>query len=122
MAFWKNKEGKEFTAKEFMKAWGRGIEGVSALQQVNMQFLFTIVTLIGLACGIGVSLYKWSSLWWLCIILIAGFGNTCISLIGLKQRRTTLMKIESMLNPNTHAKPNTQTNGDKAPKGTPGYV
>ena len=97
MAFCKDKEGNKLTYKEFMSRWKTGIANVSAIKQTGMQMYFTILTMIGLLCGIGVAIYKWDSLWWLCIILVAGFGNTCISLLALYQKYKQLSNIEKMV-------------------------
>ena len=94
---WKDKEGKEVSRKEFMERWKKGIASVTPLQQVKSQILFTYITIIGLLCGIVVSIWKFSTLWWLGIILLAGLGNTIVGLVGMYQKKFQLQNIEEIL-------------------------
>ena len=96
MAFWTDKEGNKLSLKEFMAKWKEGINRVTPIQQIQSQVIFTFITLIGLLCGIVVTIFNFSSLWWLCIILVAAFGNTTVGLIGLNQKLILLKQIEEM--------------------------
>lgn len=94
---WKDREGKEVSGKEFIERWKAGISRVTPLQQVNTQLLFSLITVLGLLCGIIVSIWKISSLWWLGIILIAGLGNTIAGMIGIYQRKMHLERVNRMI-------------------------
>ena len=94
---WKDKSGKWITPKEFKERWLKGVEGVSPAQQLYSQLVFTWITIIGLLCGIVVSIVTIKNLWWLLIILVAGLGNTSIGLIGTWQRYKAVKNIEDMM-------------------------
>lgn len=98
MKIWKTRKGEWITPKEFFSRWGKGIEGVTPLQQTKSQIFFTIITLVGILCGIVVSIIAWKTLWWLGIILIAGFGNTIVGFIGIYQKYKQLKRVEAMIN------------------------
>ena len=97
MKVWRDKEGKWITIKEFKERFAKGVEGVTPLQQTRTQMFFTIITMIGIACGLAVSIYQWETLWWLGIILLAGMGNTIIGYIGMYQKYKQLKNIEKMV-------------------------
>ena len=97
LKIWKDKSGKWIDAKEFKERFAQGVDGVSALQQIKAQVLFSWITIIGLLCGVVVSIYRWNTLWWLIIVLLAGIGNTVIGLIGLLQKKKALAQIEVMM-------------------------
>lgn len=86
----KDKQGKEYTFKEFTTKWKKGISGITPLQQVKSQISGTYLMIIGLLCGVVVLAFSFKKNWWVEIILVAGLFNTCIQLIGLKQKRNVL--------------------------------
>lgn len=92
----KIKTGENISWKEFFKRWGKGIEGVTVLQQVQMQIQATWIIIIGITCGIIVSLFAIKTLWWLMIILIGGLYNTIIQLIGLFQKKRQMKAFEQL--------------------------
>lgn len=94
---WYDKEGKEVGWNEFKTRWKRGIAQVTPLQQTKSQLLFSWITVIGISCGIIVSIWKLSTLWWLGIILLAGLGNTIVGIVGIYQKYLQLQKIEAMI-------------------------
>ena len=77
-----------------MQRWKKGIETISPLQQTRTQILFTIIILVGLACGFTVCLFALKTLWWLAIILGAGIGNTAVQLLAIIQKKLLLEKFE----------------------------
>lgn len=91
-----DKHGNKLTWKEFMGRWKKGIEGITPFQQINMQIKSTWVIVIGLFCGIVISLMGVTKLWWLFIILTGGLGNTSIQLIGFYQKKWVLQKLEGL--------------------------
>lgn len=101
----KDKLGNEYTWKEFLVKFKKGVDGITPLQQVKSQLQGTRIMLFGLLCGIVALAFKIKTTWWIEIILAAGLFNTSISLIGLKQKRNVLkqfvhfnpMDVESIL-------------------------
>ena len=94
----KTKTGEILTWKEFFKRWKQGIEGVTLFQQVKMQIQATWITIIGLLCGITVSIFAIKTLWWLLIILFGGLYNTSIQLIALIQKKNQIKQFENLQN------------------------
>lgn len=97
MKIWRDREGKWIDAKEFSERFKAGVVKVTPLQQTRTQLLFTWITVIGIICGIVVSIWNIKNLWWLGIILIAGLGNTIVGIIGIYQKYNQLKKIEDMI-------------------------
>lgn len=96
MKIWKDRDGKWIDAKEFGSRWKAGIESVTPLAQTRSQLVFTWITLIGILCGLVVSIISYKSLWWLGIILVAALGNTFIGMIGIYQKYRQLKRVEAM--------------------------
>lgn len=94
---WKDREGRWIDANEFAKRFREGVLKVTPLDQTKTQILFTIITCIGLLGGIIVSIINIKSLWWLCIILAAGLGNTLVTLIAAYQKYYQLKRIEEVI-------------------------
>ena len=90
----KTKAGEKITWKEFMKRWGKGIEGITPLQKLKTQLLGTKISLLGMILGLGVSIYGWENLWWVGIILIGAIINTGVQYLGFKQQLNMLNKME----------------------------
>ena len=99
--FWTAKDGTKLSYRQFMDKWKEGMKGVTQYQQVAMQLRSTYIMLIGLACGFVITLFNFKNLWWLSLILGAGFFNTGISALGLWQRKIALGEIEKMLKEDT---------------------
>ncbi len=88
----KTKAGEKISWKEFMRRWGKGIERVSAYQQVKMQIISTWIILIGVLCGFIITLFAFKQVWWLTIILGGALFNTSIQLLGLWQKKKLLSR------------------------------
>ena len=84
------KNYKTLGHKEFFKQWGKGIEGITPVQQLKSQITFTIITIIGILAGIIICSIGIKTLWWLLIILIGALGNTLVGLLGLYQKMKLL--------------------------------
>jgi membrane glycosyltransferase len=82
--------------KEFFKRWKEGINGITKKQQVKMQIQSLYITLLGVSLGIFASLFNFKLLWWVLIILIGGYYNVSISIIGLIQQLNMLKNIEKL--------------------------
>jgi len=94
MHFWKDKQGNKLTFKEFMARWRNGIEGVDAYQQTKMQIISTLIILIGIICGIIITLFTLKTVWWLTIILGGALFNTLVQLLGLWQKKKILGRFQ----------------------------
>jgi|TARA_R100000789_G_scaffold30675_1_gene34369 hypothetical protein len=94
---WTDKDGKKITYAEFMERWKTGMKGITQSQQTKMQLNSTYIMLIGIACGFVISLFNWSNLWWLAIILGAAFFNTGVGALGLWQKKIAYAEMEKMI-------------------------
>jgi len=92
---WKDKSGKEVSGKEFMSRWKKGIQGVTPLQQVDVQIRSTWIMIVGIMAGIVVTAVAIKTVWWLLIILIGALGNTSIQQLGLWQKKLLLQKFKT---------------------------
>lgn len=93
MSFWKDKEGNELTSKEFFARWKEGIEGITPEQKVKSQIWGYYITIIGLLCGVVVSIITLDRLWWLMIILIGGLVINIVQVLGLYQQMLIFKKL-----------------------------
>ena len=91
----RDKEGNYLTLKEWLQRWRRDMEGITPLQQTNIQIQATLILIIGLLSGVVISIIGFKNLWWLMLILIAGLINTLVQLLGLWQKRTVLKRFEN---------------------------
>lgn len=97
--FWKTRDGRGLTLKEFFKSWGRGIEGITPLQSVKTQILGTWIVVSGMIAGLIINLlvrikYQWH---WISVILFGSLIITSLSMIGLYQKYKILKKVEDTL-------------------------
>jgi len=113
MTFWKDKQGNELTFKEFMSRWKKGIEGVTALQQLKMQINSMYIMIIGLICGIVITLIAPGRLWWLTIILFGGLFNIVIQYLGVWQKKKMLENIEKEFGGLTLEREENETNNEQ---------
>jgi hypothetical protein len=90
----KIKSGERITPKEFMTRWKKGVEQITPLQQTKTQLRFVWMMIIGLVGGIVICAMNIRTLWWLAIILLAGLGNTTVSLLGTRQKKKLLESFE----------------------------
>lgn len=97
--FWKTKDGSELSLRDFFKSWGKGIEGITNLQQVKTQMLGTWIIISGMLGGIIINfLVRLKDVWWwLEVILFGSLIVTSISMIGLYQRYKILKKVEDTM-------------------------
>jgi len=91
---WKDKQGNKLTFKEFIERWKEGIEGITPKQKLKSQISGTKITLIGLLCGLCITLYNYKTLWWIALILTGGFIVTWVQYIGFKQQYKAIETIE----------------------------
>ena len=90
MTFWTDKQGNKLTMKEFFSRWRKGLEGVTPYQQTTMQIWSTWIMIVGIICGIVITLFALQTVWWLTIILTGALFNTGVQLLGLWQKKNIL--------------------------------
>ena len=77
--------------KGFIERWKSGIQQITPEQSTKQQIIFTWITIVGIICGIVVSLYYYKFSWWITIILIGALGNSWVQLMALKQKYKLLV-------------------------------
>lgn len=83
-----------------MEKFKQGIEGITPLAQAKIQQNSTWLSMIGVLCGVAVSIWQWKSMWWVLIILLGGLGMTAVQLIGGYQKIKLLKDIDNLTNCN----------------------
>jgi uncharacterized membrane protein len=96
---WKSRDGSELTIKEFFKNWGKGIEGLTNLQQVKTQMLGTWIVITGVSSGIIINvLTRIKNQWeWITVVLAGSLIITLTSMVGLYQRYKILKRVEDTM-------------------------
>ena len=89
----KTKTGEKISWKEWLQRWKRGINGITPLQQVNIQIRGTYIIILGLLCGIFICCLNIKDLWWLMIILIGGLFNSAMQWVGLYQKKQVFLRM-----------------------------
>jgi len=89
----KTKAGEQISWKEWLQRWKRGIEGITPLQQANIQIKGTYIIILGLLSGIFITSLNFKQLWWLMLILVGGLFNTAMQWVGLYQKITMLKRL-----------------------------
>ena len=97
MTFWKDKQGKELTRKEFMDRWKQGISEVTPYQQVKMQVRSTYLMIAGFIAGIIITILSIKTLWWLLLILVGGLGINISQLLAMKQKLKAFKLLEEQM-------------------------
>lgn len=97
--FWRDKQGKELSFKEFISRWKDGVEGITPLQQTKTQMMGTWISITGILAGIVVNaLIRLKNVWWwLEIILIGSLIITSVSMIGMYQKYLMQKKSEELM-------------------------
>ena len=97
--FWKAKDGSELSMREFFKRWGKGIEGITPLQQSRTQLLGIWITITGIVSGIIINaLVRLENVWWwLEIILIGSLILTGVQFISIYQVYKIRKKVEQTM-------------------------
>jgi len=95
----KDKAGNQLTWKEYMKKWRDGIEGITPLQQANIQIRGTYIIILGLCCGIFITMLNIKDLWWLSLILVGGLFNSAMQWVGLYQKKKVLERLYNLDRP-----------------------
>jgi hypothetical protein len=97
MKVFKDKEGKKLTASEFFSRWGEGIKQITPQQKMKYQLRGTFTILIGLICGLVISIMAYDRLWWVAIILIGALMVNGTSFLSLLQQKRMLDSISKSM-------------------------
>ena len=90
----KDREGKELTASEFFSRWGEGIKQISPVQKLKYQLRGTFMILVGLTCGLVISIMSYKTLWWVAIVLVGALMVNGISYLSMRQQKVMLDNID----------------------------
>jgi hypothetical protein len=94
---WTDQKGEKLTTSQFFKRWGEGIAKVSPRQKLRMQMNGTMIILVGLVCGLVVSLIKAKVYWWVAIVLIGAIIINGMQYLGMLQQKKMFDNIEKMV-------------------------
>ena len=89
----RDKVGNYLTFKQWLQRWKRGIEGITPLQQANIQIKGIYIIILGLSSGIFITALNFKGLWWLMLILVGGLFNTSMQWVGLYQKKKILERL-----------------------------
>ena len=96
MKVFKDRDGNKLTTSEFFSKWGKGIQQITPLQKMKFQLRGTFLIMIGLICGLVISLMNYKNLWWVAIILTGALMVNGIQYLSMRQQKVLLDKIEIM--------------------------
>lgn len=94
MKIWTDKDGNKLTFKEFIERWKKGIEGITQLQQLKMQLNSFYIMIIGILCGLVITIIGFERLWWLTIVLSGALFNVTMQWIGVWQKKRLLENVK----------------------------
>ena len=92
--FWKDKAGNKIQAKEFMKRWGKGIEGITPVQQTRTMILGTWLIITGIIWGLVI--VAMSRTWWMFVILLGSLPITIMQMVGLYQKYSKQKEVQKI--------------------------
>jgi hypothetical protein len=94
--FWKARDGRKLTLKQFFKMWGKGIEGITPIQQTLTSLWSYPLILGGVFTGIVIMIIRKE--WWLLAILSGSLPLTLMSLLSLWQKYKQQKRIHDTMN------------------------
>lgn len=93
--FWKDREGKKLSLKEFLSRWKTGMTELTPLQQTRITLWSFIPIFAGLIWGIVVTFL--GGTFWLTLILIGSLPITTIQFLSNIQKYSAQKKIEELM-------------------------
>lgn len=90
----KTKSGETISWSEYLNRWKEGISMVTPYQKAKAQIQALRMQLIGILCGIAVSIYKFNLMWWITIILTGVLIMTSIQYFTTKKQLETFKTLE----------------------------
>lgn len=91
----KTRSGERITWKEFFKRWGKGIEGITPLQQTKSSLMGQTMVLIGIIWGLVITFFAGQG--WLFLILFGSLPITAMGFLGMWQKFKALLLIEKSM-------------------------
>jgi len=82
--FWKDREGKELSFKEFLIRWKNGVVNITPLQQTKTSLWSMLPIFFGMLWGITVTFI--GGVYWMTLILTFSLPLMFINFIGMYQR------------------------------------
>ena len=82
--FWKDREGKELSFREFMRRWKEGIVNITPVQQTKTTLISFLPIFGGMIWGIAITFI--AKTYWLCLVLIGSLPITAIQFINNIQK------------------------------------
>ena len=89
------KKFKELGFKGFMKEWGKGVAGITPLQQVKTSLWSFLPMIAGILLGITITII--SKTYWLTLILAGSLPLTIINIIGTFQKFLKLKQVDEVM-------------------------
>jgi len=93
--FWKDKEGKELTLREFFKRWGSGVVGITPLQQKRISLWSFLPLFAGILWGIAITII--AGTYWMALILGGSLPLTIINFISTYQQYRSIKIVEETM-------------------------
>ena len=90
--FWRDKEGKGLSFKQFIGRWKEGIQGITPLQQTKTTLWSYLPIVAGLVWGLVITLV--GETYWLSLILAGSLPITTIQIVSAFQRYISQKKVE----------------------------
>ena len=90
----KDKQGKSYTFKEFMKKWKEGMEGITPVQQLKSNALGYYLVFLGEIVGVITAI--WMKQWWLLIIMFGSIVLSVVAYIGNWQELQLMIRQEEI--------------------------
>ena len=93
--FWKDKEGKKLTFREFTKRWGSGVVGITPLQQKRISLWSFLPLFAGILWGIAITII--AGTYWMALILGGSLPLTVINFIPTYQQYRSIKIVEETM-------------------------
>ena len=94
MKMLQDRDGKKLTTSEFFSRWGEGIKQITPAQKLKYQLRGTFMILVGLTCGLVISLMNYKTLWWVAIVLTGALLVNGIQYLSMRQQKVVLDNID----------------------------
>jgi hypothetical protein len=104
MYFWKDKEGKKISFKEFLSRFKEGIKNITPVQKIQNELISSLISLSGsILCLIALIIFREKLLvnWFaygLILIFVGTIYSNLIKSIGLYQQKRVFKQIENTIN------------------------
>ena len=93
--FWKAKDGTKLNFRQFLSRWGKGIEGITPIQQTKTSLIGFMPIITGTILGLVITFL--SKAYWVTLILYGSLPIVSIQLINLFQKYKIQKRIEQSM-------------------------